>query len=74
MTTLEGNGGSDGNSSVAELEVRVEAVEGTAADHEARLTAAEDDIEGDEENIQIKLQKIYLSSFFHNFPSVKNEV
>ena len=33
VTVLEENGGSDGNSSVAELEVRVEALEGTAADH-----------------------------------------
>ena len=34
VTILEENGGSDGNSSVAELEVRVETLEGTAADHE----------------------------------------
>ena len=46
VTTLEENAGSDGNSSVAELEVRVETLEGTAADHETRLTAAESDIEG----------------------------
>ena len=46
VTTLEENGGSDGNSSVAELEVRVEILEGTAADHETRLTDAETDIEG----------------------------
>ena len=46
VTVLEENGGSDGNSSVAELEVRVEILEGTAADHETRLTAAETDIEG----------------------------
>ena len=46
VTVLEENGGSDGNSSVAELEVRVETLEGTAADHETRLTAAENDIEG----------------------------
>ena len=41
VTTLEENGGR-----VAELEVRVEALEGTTADHETRLTAAETDIEG----------------------------
>ena len=35
VTVLEEDGGSDGNSSVAELEVRVETLEGTAADHEA---------------------------------------
>ena len=43
---LEQNGGTDWDSSVAELEVRVETLEGTAADHETRLTAAETDIEG----------------------------
>ena len=31
---------------MAELEVRVETLEGTAADHETRLTTAETDIEG----------------------------
>ena len=46
VTVLEENGGSDGNSSVAELEVRVETLEGTAVDHETRLTAAETDIDG----------------------------
>ena len=45
VTTLEENGGDDGNSSVAELEVRVETLEGTTADHETRITAAETDIE-----------------------------
>ena len=49
MTTLEENGGSDGNSSVAELEVRVETLEGTAADHETRISTAETDIEGKNE-------------------------
>ena len=46
MTILEENGGGDGNSSVAELEVRVETLEGTAADHETRIFASESDIEG----------------------------
>ena len=46
VTALEENGGSDGNSSVAELEVRVEALEGTATDHETRLSTTEADIEG----------------------------
>ena len=46
VRVLEENGGDDGNSSVAELEVRVEALEGTTADHETRLTTAETDIEG----------------------------
>ena len=44
MTTLEENGGDDGNSSVAELEVRVETLEGTAADHETRISGAESEI------------------------------
>ena len=47
VTVLEENGGDDGNSSVAELEVRVEALEGTAADHETRISAAESDITGE---------------------------
>ena len=46
VTVLEENGGGDGNSSVAELEVRVEVLEGTAADHETRITDAETDING----------------------------
>ena len=46
MTVLEENGGGDGNSSVAELEVRVETLEGTAADHETRITVVEADVDG----------------------------
>ena len=46
MTVLEENGGGDGNSSVAELEMRVEALEGTAADHETRISAVELNING----------------------------
>ena len=46
VTTLEENGGGDGNSSVAELEVRVERLEGTAADHETRISSVESDISG----------------------------
>ena len=46
VTVLEENGGSDGNSSVVELEVRVETLEGTAADHETRISAVETDING----------------------------
>ena len=45
VTVLEENGGSGGNCSVAELEIRVETLEGTAADHEARISSAETDIE-----------------------------
>ena len=46
VTVLEENGGSDGNSSVAELEVRVEALEGTTSDHETRISAVEADVTG----------------------------
>ena len=46
MTVLEENGGDDGNSSVAELEVRVETLEGTADDHETRISATESDVTG----------------------------
>ena len=43
---MEENGGGDGNSSVAELEVMVETLEGTSADHEIRISAAEIDLTG----------------------------
>ena len=46
VTVLEENGGGEGNNSVAELELRVETLEGTADDHETRLTAAEADVTG----------------------------
>ena len=46
MTVLEENGEDDGNSSVAELEVRVESLEGTAEDHDSRISTAETDING----------------------------
>ena len=46
VTALEENGGDDGNSSVAELEVRVEVLEGTAADHETRISTVESDVAG----------------------------
>ena len=46
VVVIEENGGSDGNSSVAELEVRVETLEGAAADQETRISTAETDIEG----------------------------
>ena len=52
MTTLKENGGDDGNISVAELEVRVETFEGTAADHETRISATETDTEGTKINLE----------------------
>ena len=42
VTVIEDNG----NQTISELEVRVETLEGIAADHETRLTSAEADIEG----------------------------
>ena len=45
VTTLEENVG-DVNSSVAELEVRMETLEGTATDHEMRISSAETDVNG----------------------------
>ena len=46
VTALEENGGDHGNSSVAELEVRVETLEGTAEVHETRISTVEADING----------------------------
>ena len=46
VNVLEENGGSDGNSSVAELELRVETLEGTTADHETRISATETTVTG----------------------------
>ena len=46
VTVLEDNGGSDGNSSVAELEQRVEALEETDADHGSRISAIESEVAG----------------------------
>ena len=53
MTVLVENGGSDGNSSVVELEVRVETLEETAAHHETRLATAESNVEG---TVIVKIQ------------------
>ena len=63
VTVLEENGGSDGNSSVAELEVRVETLEGTAADHETRISATESDVTGREKIVFNQSQctlKVYI--------------
>ena len=46
VTVLEENGENGGNSSVAELEVRVASLEVMAADHETRISAAELDVNG----------------------------
>ena len=47
VTALKENGGDGGNSSVAELEVRVETLEGTATDHESRISGTETDVTGE---------------------------
>ena len=57
VSVLEENGGDDGNSSVAELEVRVETLEGTADDHETRISTAESDIIGN-------FKKLIMKCFF----------
>ena len=59
VTDLEENGRGGGNSSVAELEQRVEALDGTAAEQETRLTAAE-------ENIQVIISMNYLINKVRN--------
>ena len=60
VTVLEENRGGDGNSSVAELEVRVETLEGTAADHETRISTAELDINGNK--FINKLREVKINS------------
>ena len=62
--------GSGGNSSVAELEVRVEALEGTAADHETRISAAESDLTGSLRRSSL-LKLIILSIFIYISASQK---
>ena len=59
VTVLEENGGDGGNSSVAELEGRVETLKGTAADHETRISATEVDVNGNYFSSEIfhKIQK-----------------
>ena len=46
VTALGDNGGGDGNSSVAELEVWVETLEEVTADHETRISASESELTG----------------------------
>ena len=46
VTMLEENGGDGGNSFVAELEVRVETLEGITTDHETRISATKSDVTG----------------------------
>ena len=43
LTALKKNG----NQTISELEMMVEVLEGTAADHESRISAAETDIDGE---------------------------
>ena len=46
LTFVEENGGDDGNSSVSELKVRVETLEGTAVDHDTKISTTEVDVNG----------------------------
>ena len=63
MTILEENGGS-GNSSVGELEVRVETLEVTVSDHETRLTVVESQLEGKFNHRHKILDNIYMKTYF----------
>ena len=45
---------------MAELEVRVETLEGTAADHETRISAAEVDVNGNSSNL---IEKYFVMDF-----------
>ena len=59
MEVLEENGGDDGNSSVAELEVRVETLETTVSGQDIRLNATEGGLEGISSNkIDLKLNTL----------------
>ena len=62
---MEENGGDDGNSSVAELEVRVEALEGTTGDHETRISDIEADVNGNHDDLIVQKKDIccYLKIF-----------
>ena len=72
VTVLEENGGSGGNSSVAELEVRVETLEGTAADHETRISDAETDITGKTSSIAINCNMVNrYQELYYNYTVVK---
>ena len=75
---LEENSGDDGNSSIAELELRVDTLEDVTAELELRVDTLEDVTAGQEtrivaaeENIQGEKQKLnkmsrYLNAVFHN--------
>ena len=74
MTALEENRGSEGNSSVAELEQRVETLEGTAEDHETRISSTESNMIGNtscinlfQSNYNILIQQRMTSSQRKNF-------
>ena len=70
VTVLEENGGSDGNSSVAELELRVETLEGTTADHGTRISDLESDVTGNK--IHFILIYLLLRSLHNCF--IKDEI
>ena len=62
VTILE----SDVNSSVAELEVRVEILEGTAVDHETRISTTESDVTGRKRTVTV-FNKSYDNELWSHF-------
>ena len=73
VSVLEESGGDEGNSSVADLEVRVETLEGTADDHETRISATEADLAG---NLVVsvclfKWKKIIIFPLYAKLPYLK---
>ena len=69
VTVLEQNGGNDGNSSVAELEVRVETLEGTAADHDTRISSTEADLNG-----RVTCVVFFSTGFENSKIAIKKEI
>ena len=61
LTAVEEAVGSGGNSTVAELEVRVETLEGTATDHETRISATESDVNG-----RKPFQFVFFGKYFNS--------
>ena len=73
MTVLEENGGGDGNSSVTELEVRVETLEGTAADHDTRISTTESDVTGNLAFNHVKWRKFIKRTIWTNYATQQND-
>ena len=73
VTVLEDNGGGNGNSSVAELEVRVETLEETAADHETRISTTEFDVTGNLAFNHVKWRKFITRTIWTNYATQQND-